>query len=54
VPPVHEFFQHFAQHLSTMWNNVIDSFRHTASPASTAYLSAAGAAASSAFLALRG
>ena len=54
VPPVHEFFQHFAQHLSTMWNNVMDSFRHTASPASTAYLSAAGAAASSAFLALRG
>jgi phage shock protein PspC (stress-responsive transcriptional regulator) len=59
VPPVHEFFQHFAQNLSTMWNNVIDSFRHTASHSSTdpwldAGLSAAGAAASSAFLALRG
>jgi phage shock protein PspC (stress-responsive transcriptional regulator) len=59
VPPVHEFFQHFAQNLSTMWNNVIGSFRHTASHTSTdswldACLSAAGAAASSAFLALRG
>jgi hypothetical protein len=64
VPAVHDFFQHLAQNWSTMWNNVIDSFRHPAShaPASQASadswldacLSAAGAAASSAFLALRG
>jgi phage shock protein PspC (stress-responsive transcriptional regulator) len=65
VPPVHDFFQHFAQNWSTMWNNVIDSFHHTASSSRTssaahtssaswlnACLSAAGA--SSAFLALRG
>jgi phage shock protein PspC (stress-responsive transcriptional regulator) len=28
VPQVHEFFQHFVQNLTTMWNNIVDSFRH--------------------------
>jgi phage shock protein PspC (stress-responsive transcriptional regulator) len=42
VPPVHEFFQHFAQNLSTMWNNVINSFRHTASRTSAAFLALRG------------
>jgi hypothetical protein len=28
VPQVHEFFQHFAQNLSIMWNNFTDSFHH--------------------------
>jgi phage shock protein PspC (stress-responsive transcriptional regulator) len=53
VPPVHEFFQHFAQNLSTMWNNVVNSFRHSASHTS-AWLDACLSAAGSAFLALRG
>jgi phage shock protein PspC (stress-responsive transcriptional regulator) len=58
VPQVHDFFQHFAQNWSTMWNNLIDSFRHTVSknpPDSwlDAQVSGAAAAAStSAFLAL--
>jgi phage shock protein PspC (stress-responsive transcriptional regulator) len=30
VPQVHEFFQHFVQNITTMWNNIIDSFRHGA------------------------
>jgi phage shock protein PspC (stress-responsive transcriptional regulator) len=59
VPQVHEFFQHFAQNWSTMWNNLIDSFRHTSShrPADSwrdARISGVVAAVSaSAFLALR-
>jgi phage shock protein PspC (stress-responsive transcriptional regulator) len=28
VPQVHEFFQHLMQNLSTMWNNIVDSFHH--------------------------
>jgi phage shock protein PspC (stress-responsive transcriptional regulator) len=60
VPQVHDFFQHFTQNWSTMWNNVIDSFRHTASHKSTdswfdaRITGAAAAASTSAFLALRG
>jgi phage shock protein PspC (stress-responsive transcriptional regulator) len=60
VPQVHDFFQHFVQNWSTMWNNVIDSFRHTASHQSTdswfdaRITGAAAAASTSAFLALRG
>jgi hypothetical protein len=60
VPQAHDFFQHLVHNLATMWNNVIDSFRHTASSASTnsglaaRLTSAALAASSSAFLALRG
>ena len=59
VPQVHDFFQHFAQNWSTMWNNVVESFRHTSSHKPTdswpgAKISGAAAAASaSAFLALR-
>jgi hypothetical protein len=59
VPQVHDFFQHFVQNWSTMWNNLIDSFRHTISHKPTdpwldARVSGAAAAAStSAFLALR-
>jgi len=59
VPQVHDFFQHFVQNWSTMWNNLIDSFRHTVShkpqdPWLDARVSGAAAAAStSAFLALR-
>ena len=30
VPEVHEFFRHFAQNLTLMWNNVVESFHHTA------------------------
>jgi phage shock protein PspC (stress-responsive transcriptional regulator) len=30
VPQVHEFFQHLMQNLTTMWNNIVDSFRHGA------------------------
>jgi hypothetical protein len=60
VGQVHDFFQHFAQNRSTMWNNLIDSFRHTSSrkPADSwldAKISGVAAAVStSAFLALRG
>jgi phage shock protein PspC (stress-responsive transcriptional regulator) len=58
VPQVHEFFEHFSQNWQTMWNNVVESFRHTAShkpgPGIDARLPAAAAAAStSAFLAMR-
>ena len=35
VPQVHEFFQHFVQNITTMWNNIIDSFRHTAAGTTT-------------------
>jgi phage shock protein PspC (stress-responsive transcriptional regulator) len=60
VPQVHDFFQHFAQHWSTMWNNVVDSFRHTAFHKTTdswfdaRVTGAAAAASTTAFLALRG
>jgi phage shock protein PspC (stress-responsive transcriptional regulator) len=60
VPQVHDFFQHLVHNLAAMWKNVIDSFRHTASSAFTdsglaaRLTSAALAASSSAFLALRG
>jgi phage shock protein PspC (stress-responsive transcriptional regulator) len=35
VPLVHDFFRHFAENWSTMWNNVIESVRHTVSSKST-------------------
>jgi phage shock protein PspC (stress-responsive transcriptional regulator) len=60
VPQVHEFFQHFAQNLSTMWNNLIESIHHTgahkpADSALPARVSGAAAAVSvGAFQALRG
>jgi len=58
VPEVHDFFQHFAQNVTTMWNNLIDSFHHTAvhkpGPGIDARIPAAAAAASTgAFLAMR-
>jgi phage shock protein PspC (stress-responsive transcriptional regulator) len=58
VPEVRDFFQHFAQNVTMMWNNIVESFHHTAAhrpgPGVDARLSAAVAAAStSAFLALR-
>ena len=58
VPEVRDFFQHFAQNVSTMWNNIVDSIHHTslhkAGPGIDARLPAAAAAAStSAFLAMR-
>jgi phage shock protein PspC (stress-responsive transcriptional regulator) len=58
VPEVHEFFRHFVQNVTTMWNNVVESFHHTVSrppaPGFDARLPAAAAAAStSAFLGLR-
>jgi phage shock protein PspC (stress-responsive transcriptional regulator) len=58
VSEVREFFQHFTQNVTTIWNNVIDSFHHTVShkpaPGIDARLPAAAAAASaSAFLAMR-
>ena len=58
VPEVREFFQHFAQNVTLMWNNLVESFHHTAShnpaPGIDARLPAAAAAASTgAFLALR-
>jgi phage shock protein PspC (stress-responsive transcriptional regulator) len=59
VPQVHDFFQNFAQNWSTMWNNLIESFRHTSfhKPTDTwrdAKISGVAAAVStSAFLALR-
>jgi phage shock protein PspC (stress-responsive transcriptional regulator) len=58
VPQVHEFFQHFVQNFTTIWNNIIDSLRHTAAGKTTtaglaARLSGAALAAStSAFLAV--
>jgi len=57
VPEVRDFFQHFVQNVTMMWNNVVESIRHTAhkpGPGIDARLPAAAAAASaSAFLALR-
>ncbi len=58
VPEVHDFFQHFVQNVTMMWNNLLESFHHTAShkPGSgiDARLPAAAAAASTgAFLAMR-
>jgi phage shock protein PspC (stress-responsive transcriptional regulator) len=58
VPEVRDFFQHFAQNVATMWNNLVESFHHTAAhkPGTgvDARLPAAAAAASaSAFLAMR-
>jgi hypothetical protein len=59
VPEVHDFFQHFVQNMTTMWNNLVDSFHHSgapkpAAPGIDARLPAAAAAASAtAFLSLR-
>jgi phage shock protein PspC (stress-responsive transcriptional regulator) len=57
VPEVRDFFQHFAQNATMMWNNLVDSIHHTAhksGPGIDARLPAAAAAAStSAFIALR-
>jgi phage shock protein PspC (stress-responsive transcriptional regulator) len=58
VPEVHDFFQHFVQNVTMMWNNVVESFHHTVphkpGPGVDARLPAAAAAASaSAFLAMR-
>jgi phage shock protein PspC (stress-responsive transcriptional regulator) len=58
VPQVHEFFQNFAQNWSTMWNNLIESFHHTAAHHQDSWRDAripgaAAAASTSAFLALR-
>jgi phage shock protein PspC (stress-responsive transcriptional regulator) len=59
VPQVHDFFQHFGQNWSLMWNNFIDSF-HAVSNKSTdsrlnVHVSGVVAAVSaSAFVALRG
>jgi phage shock protein PspC (stress-responsive transcriptional regulator) len=58
VPEVHDFFQHFAQNLTMMWNNIVESFHHTAahSPAAgidTRLPAAAAAASTGAFLAMR-
>jgi phage shock protein PspC (stress-responsive transcriptional regulator) len=59
VPQVHDFFQHFGQNWSLMWNNFMDSFHHTAAHKPTdsrLHLQVSGAvaaASASAFLALR-
>jgi phage shock protein PspC (stress-responsive transcriptional regulator) len=57
VPEVRDFFQHFAQNVTLMWNNIVESIHHTAhkaGPGIDARLPAAAAAAStSAFLAMR-
>jgi phage shock protein PspC (stress-responsive transcriptional regulator) len=58
VPQVHEFFQHFVQNLTMMWNNIVDSFHHTAvhkpdSGIDSRLPAAAAAASTSAFLAMR-
>jgi phage shock protein PspC (stress-responsive transcriptional regulator) len=57
VPEVRDFFQHFAQNVTMMWNNIVDSIHHTAhktGPGIDARRPAAAAAVStSAFLALR-
>ncbi len=58
VPEVHDFFQHFVENATLMWNNLVESFRHTAAhrpgPGIDARLPAAAAAASTgAFLAMR-
>src|ERR1700730_3802022 len=60
VPQVHDFFQHFGQNWSLMWNNFIDSFHHAVSNKPTdsrlnVHVSGVVAAVSaSAFVALRG
>ena len=61
LPEVHDFFQHFVQNVTLMWNNLLDSLRHTAPSAKPTVSgfharmsTAAGAAAAGAFLALRG
>jgi phage shock protein PspC (stress-responsive transcriptional regulator) len=61
LPQVHDFFQHFVQNVTLMWNNLLDSLRHSA-PAAKPTVSgfharlsaAAGDGAAGAFLALRG
>ena len=58
VPEVRDFFQHFAQNVTMMWNNIVESFHHTAvhkpETGVDARLPAAAAAASTgAFLAMR-
>jgi hypothetical protein len=61
LPQVHDFFQHFVQNVTLMWNNILDSLRHAA-PAAKPTVSgfharlsaAAGDGSASAFLALRG
>jgi phage shock protein PspC (stress-responsive transcriptional regulator) len=59
VPQVHDFFQHFIQNVTMIWNNIVDSFHRgaaakPAAPGFDARLPAAAAAASaSAFLSLR-
>jgi phage shock protein PspC (stress-responsive transcriptional regulator) len=57
VPEVRDFFQHFAQNVTLMWNNIVESIHHTAhkaGPGIDARLPAAAAAAStSAFLVMR-
>ena len=59
VPQVHAFFQHFLQNVTLMWNNIVGSFHHTATPKpagpgfDTRLPAAAAAASASAFLALR-
>ena len=58
VPEVREFFQHFAQNVTMMWNNIVESFHHTVShkpaPGIDARLTAAAATASTGvFLAMR-
>jgi phage shock protein PspC (stress-responsive transcriptional regulator) len=58
VPQVHDFFQHFIQNVTMMWNNIVDSFHHTVTPKPAPGFdarlpAAAGAASASAFLSLR-
>lgn len=58
VTEMRDFFQHFAQNATMMWDNLIESFHHTALHKAgrgiDARLPAAAAAAStSAFLAMR-
>jgi phage shock protein PspC (stress-responsive transcriptional regulator) len=35
LPQVHDFFQHFNENFQTMWNNIVDSLRHTPLPKSS-------------------
>ena len=58
VPEVHDFFQHFAQNVTLMWNNIVESFHHAAAHKAGSGIdarlpAAAAAASSSAFLAMR-
>jgi phage shock protein PspC (stress-responsive transcriptional regulator) len=57
VPEVRDFFQHFAQNVTTMWNNLVESIHHSAHKPGAgidARLPVAAAAASaSAFLGMR-